>query len=313
MKNLTVIIPAYRAENTILKAINSILNSTEPANIIVVEDGVHDNLKSKLHGIENLQLITKLHNEGASSARNTGLDLVETEYVFFLDSDDYVDENIFTSLIRSLDEKNADLGLGPWTFVYDGIPSKHLKVPKNKANSEFLAGWLKNQCFPPCSVMWRTDSIRRIGGWNTSFSNKDDTELMLRALMNNFNIAITNKGCGFYVQHDLGPRLSQAPIHISSEASDKIYHAVSNWKHAQNKIEIQNALVFFCYEQARRSYRSGAKDLGAFWLQRAKNHGLSGHLGSPFHIFLSSLVGLRIKEKLAVHREKISFLKHKYK
>lgn len=310
---LTVVIPAYRAEKTILKALNSICKSIEDVNIIIVEDGIHDNLSLKIKGYDNLKLISKEENSGAASARNTGLEYVETEYVFFLDADDYVDKNLFKSLVTSMDKKKSDLGIGPWTFVYDGIPSKHMKVPHKKTNSEFLAGWLKNQCFPPCSVMWRTDSIRKIGGWNTSFSNKDDTELMLRALMNNFNIAITDKGCGFYVQHDTGPRLSQAPIYISSEASDKIYHTVSNWKYAQNQVEIQNALAFFCYEQARRSYRSSAKDLGAFWLQRAKNHGLSGHLGSPSHIFLSSLVGLRIKETLAAHREKFSFLKHKYK
>jgi len=313
MNKLTVVIPAYYAEDTIMRAIKSIQNSSEPANIIVVEDGVYDNLQSKLNDIENLQLVTKLHNEGASAARNTGLDLVVTKYVFFLDSDDYVDANLFTSLIDVLSEKKADLGFGPWTFVYDNISSDIIKFPQNKSNTEYIADWLRSICFPPCSVMWRTEAIRQIGGWNETYSNKDDTELVIRALMSDLNVAITDKGCGFYVQHESGMRLSRLPAKIASEASDRIYQTIFKSKSIQSNVDIRSALAFFCYEQARRTYRSGEKDLGLLWHQRARDLGLSSHLGSSSHILLSSLLGLKLKENLASYRDRFSFIKHRFK
>lgn len=92
---VSVIIPVYNSEDTILKAINSVLEQTYdgPVEIIVVNDGSTDNSLAILKNFqsENLSVpffIIDQLNGGVSSARNAGLKVAKGEYIAFLDSDD---------------------------------------------------------------------------------------------------------------------------------------------------------------------------------------------------------------------------------
>lgn len=96
----SIIIPVYNASKTLNRCVKSILNqSFSDYEIILVNDGSKDNsLKicddfSKKY--ENIKSINK-PNGGASSARNKGLDNAVGDYILFVDSDDYVNENYFS-------------------------------------------------------------------------------------------------------------------------------------------------------------------------------------------------------------------------
>lgn len=97
MKNqeqVSIIVPAYNASKTIARCIDSILNQTySNIQLIIVDDGSSDNTadicKLYLNGENNITYIAQ-DNKGVSSARNTGLKYVEGQYVFFVDSDDYI-------------------------------------------------------------------------------------------------------------------------------------------------------------------------------------------------------------------------------
>lgn len=95
---LSVIIPAYNAENKITLTINSLLDQmNNEIEIIVVDDGSFDDTsdvvkkiqQSQIKGTEQIKLISK-KNGGVSSARNCGIENAEGKYLFFLDSDDFV-------------------------------------------------------------------------------------------------------------------------------------------------------------------------------------------------------------------------------
>ncbi len=307
---LTVVIPAYRAANTIMRTINSVDSAVMKPEIIVVEDGVYDDLQAMLSNHTGHKLLSKVVNSGAASARNYGLDAVQTKYVFFLDSDDYVGESLFDELHQALERSGADIAFGPWCFVYDNKPSKFIRVPKLKSNDAFIARWLQSECFPPCCVMWRTESIRKIGGWNESFRHNDDAELVIRALISGFEMAVTEEGIGYYVQHDSPDRVSRAEINVSSEAADRIFEMVKvRFENSGNEL-LRIAMADFSYEQARRCYRAGDSALGHKWHERSKQQGLSKHIGSRAHVITARLLGLRRKEKLASMRDSIPLLGH---
>jgi cellulose synthase/poly-beta-1,6-N-acetylglucosamine synthase-like glycosyltransferase len=314
MNSLSVVIPAYHAENIIFNALNSLNKSTVlPINTIVVEDGVFDDLQTHLCDKSEITLITKLANAGAAAARNTGLAAIQSKFVFFLDADDYVDEELFESLAQVLDSSNADVAFGPWRFVYDNVPLSSINIPILKSNEEFIARWMHNECFPPCCVMWRTESLRRIGGWNESFRHNDDAELVIRALLDGFKVAVTNQGCGYYVQHDSPHRVSQAASAIATEAANGIFSMVVAHESASTSAVLRDALAAFAYEQARRAYRAGEPRWGAIWHGRAKARGLDGHLGTTAHKILATVLGLNLKERLAHLRDYVPAFKHRYK
>ncbi len=110
---LSVIIPVYKAEGTIRRCLDSLLN--QPHNdieIIVINDGSPDNsgniCKEYAEKYNEIKYIEK-ENGGVSTARNAGLDVAVGDYVVFVDSDDWVYDNFFSVIEKALAKNDWDL------------------------------------------------------------------------------------------------------------------------------------------------------------------------------------------------------------
>ena len=107
---VSIIIPAYNAEKTIKRCVESILNQTyKNLEVIVINDGSKDRTLDVLKNVvdSRVKVITK-DNGGASSARNDGLKASKGKYIAFCDADDFYDKNYLSKLI-SLFEKDVCL------------------------------------------------------------------------------------------------------------------------------------------------------------------------------------------------------------
>ncbi len=107
-KLVSVVVPIFNVENFLDKCIESIINqSYNNLEIILVDDGSTDNCPAmcdqwaKKDG--RIKVIHKV-NAGLGMARNTGLDLALGEYIFFLDSDDYVDTTLVEKCVRNAEK-----------------------------------------------------------------------------------------------------------------------------------------------------------------------------------------------------------------
>ena len=95
MDTVSIIVPVYGAADFIKETIEMVRQQTYTDwELVLVEDCSKDNTKEVLQNLEKefqderIKVIYKEHNEGAAKARNTGLDMVNTRYVAFLDADD---------------------------------------------------------------------------------------------------------------------------------------------------------------------------------------------------------------------------------
>lgn len=96
--SISVVIPAFNAEKTIINSLHSVLDQTFlPAEIIVINDGSTDNTESIVSAFFNTQQIVypqiqfnliTVPNGGVSKARNLGIEKASGDYIAFLDSDD---------------------------------------------------------------------------------------------------------------------------------------------------------------------------------------------------------------------------------
>lgn len=97
---ISIIIPAYNAENTIKETINSILKQTyQDFEIIVINDGSKDKTQQVLNSINDSRLkIITTENHGVCHARNLGIENVAGEFITFIDADDTITQDYLEKL-----------------------------------------------------------------------------------------------------------------------------------------------------------------------------------------------------------------------
>ena len=114
MPAISVIIPAYNAKDYIRTCLDSVLQQTfQDFEIIAVNDGSKDNTLDILNEYkekhpEKLHVISQ-ENQGLSVTRNNGAAAAKGEYIFFLDSDDYLKKETFALMYNKAKEHNSDM------------------------------------------------------------------------------------------------------------------------------------------------------------------------------------------------------------
>lgn len=116
MAKVSIIIPVYNVESYLRRCLDSVVNQTlKDIEIILVNDGATDGslaiCEEYAKNDDRIKIITR-KNGGLSAARNTGLDNATSEYIGFIDSDDWVDTNFFENLYNTAIEKNCDVAFG---------------------------------------------------------------------------------------------------------------------------------------------------------------------------------------------------------
>ena len=114
MIKVSIIVPAYNVEEHIEKCLETLVNQTlKEIEIIVVNDGSTDETKRKVEPFlekypEKVKYLEK-QNGGLSDARNYGMLYAQGEYIGFIDSDDYVELNMFEEMYQKAKEENSDM------------------------------------------------------------------------------------------------------------------------------------------------------------------------------------------------------------
>ncbi len=122
-KLVSIIIPIYRVEKYLNRCIRSVVNQTHKnLEIILVDDGSPDACPQMCdEWAEKDGRIKVIHkkNGGLSQARNAGLDVMGGDFVSFLDSDDYLDENYVEILLDRIFEYDADIAACSMKNIYE--------------------------------------------------------------------------------------------------------------------------------------------------------------------------------------------------
>ena len=134
MKNLSILVPAYNVENYIEECIDSLLDLDTNYEIIIINDGSTDNTKQILQKYKKYNYIKIINQEnmGIAHTRNNLLKNATGKYIFFIDSDDYINKEKFNELLKKVN--NQDLIL----FNYNIFNNNNKKVKKNIFNENFI-------------------------------------------------------------------------------------------------------------------------------------------------------------------------------
>ena len=122
-----IIVPVYNAEKYLKKCIDSILNQTHMNfELLLVDDGSTDNSLSIMKNYENKDQRVKVfhkQNGGQGSARNLALNYATGDFIGFVDSDDYIKDDMYEQLLKCSIDYDADISVC-------GVINDHLILKK---------------------------------------------------------------------------------------------------------------------------------------------------------------------------------------
>lgn len=146
---ISIIVPVYNVEQYLEKCVNSIINQTyKNLEIILVDDGATDSsgkLCDELAKIDNRIKVYHKENGGLSDARNYGVERATGDYIGFVDSDDYIDAEMYEKLYEAIKKENVDVAECNLKIIYP--EREELFTEQNYYNvctkQEYLEEYLK--------------------------------------------------------------------------------------------------------------------------------------------------------------------------
>lgn len=184
---ISIVIPCYNCEQTIEKTLESIRNQTvNPFEIILVDDGSTDKTYNKIMELKNRRSDGNLFvfhqtNQGASAARNFGIQKSTGEWIAFCDSDDVWEKNKIQTIIDYL-KKNRTIVFCAHAYREckgNGQRKVVAKIHKNKA--AFLQLYNRN-FIQTSTVVIKKEILNQVNGFDTRLCVAEDFDLWLRCL-----------------------------------------------------------------------------------------------------------------------------------
>lgn len=149
---ISIIVPAFNAESTIARCIDSILKQTlTEFELIIIDDGSADRTSEicAAYGDDRIHYYRK-ENGGPSSARNMGLSLARGEYIGFVDADDGIVPEMYEKMYAAGRKYNADLCVCDYKFISNGKATNYTDFlrggyfTKTQIRDEAMAVFLGN-------------------------------------------------------------------------------------------------------------------------------------------------------------------------
>lgn len=208
-KLLTIIIPVYRVRDTIERCLRSIVEQQyDNMEIILVDDGSPDECPQICdEWAARDKRITVIHksNGGLSDARNAGIDIASGEYLTFVDSDDYIEENTYPMLMKTLENHPEYDILEFPVYRFFGSPHRTLLQFADKVYDDMTEYWVDG-CAYDHTYAWNK-IFRRSLFYDVRFpvGKVFEDVYTLPLLLKHANVvATTSEGLYYYCSNDNG-------------------------------------------------------------------------------------------------------------
>lgn len=269
--NLSIIIPAYNVEEWIEECLNSIAAiKRDDFEVIIVNDGSTDKtmqIAQKLSVLFKNYILLDQKNQGASVARNLGLSHAKGEYIFFCDSDDYIDPKEFVDFLDKTLISKVDISIGNGLVVkgntINGLFKKESRIIKteNLSGPSFykIANEAKEFIIPPWNKLFRNDFLKINGITFLPSIIHEDEEFSCKAFCLAQNVRYI--GSRFYFYRLRPGSVTRSSFHKyqnknSIPAFNKILHSLfsflnlNQWNATQKEVIVH--AIYKCYTEILR-------------------------------------------------------------
>lgn len=161
----SIVIPAYNAEDTLARAVDSAMNQQCDCEIIIVDDGSTDGtaeLAREYADRFDFIKYTCQKNKGLGGARNTGIDMATGRYLTFLDADDTLEPHIIGKACHKIRRENADILLFDYNHLFNGINEQpRLGYYLDLCGFQALREFMRSHSVVAWSRLYRLDFLRK--------------------------------------------------------------------------------------------------------------------------------------------------------
>ena len=194
--SISVVIPLYNKRESIFRTMQSVINQSKKAEeVIVIDDGSTDDSASIVEKHFPHVTLIKQSNAGVSSARNKGAQKAQSDYVAFLDSDDWWAETVLEKIDTLIQRYSSAVMFSVAHYRVDG---KDTKTPKTgRSRDELFTGLEFIDLYATCSgiinsssVCVRRDTFLQCGGFPEEHDRGEDVYVWLSLALRG-NVAIS--------------------------------------------------------------------------------------------------------------------------
>lgn len=251
MPTISVIIPAYNAQATIVKTIESIRKQTfRDLEIIIINDGSTDRTLEIVNKIKDSRIkMFNYPNGGVAVARNRGISHAQGEYIAFLDADDFWTIDKLELQLQALNQ-NPQAGVAySWTYFWEGennkcFPSESIYHQGNVYSQLLVNNFLHHGSNP----LIRRQAIDSVGFFNPNFPHCADWDYSLR-LAAKWNFVVVTKHQIYYRQssHSMTSKISQIEKQLSEMLAQTYNRVPQKLQHL--KRQSQAWIYQYCTQQ----------------------------------------------------------------
>lgn len=300
--HVCVVVPCYNAGPWLAQTVQSVLDQSHPhKSIIVVDDGSTDTSVEVARGFGDAIHLETGPNRGACHARNLGHRRAlerGARYVLFLDADDYLEGDNLAGAVAVAEAHGADIVLSDMHLEYPGgrRELRHFYSGQIKPEA-FFEGWMSGRYVNPTGILWRSDFVTGIGGWDESLARAQDLDIAMRATFANPVIWKNDQGAAIHAR--LNP--NSITQNQSLKALDSRYRANKGLVERARGTTFAPFIPLVCreiYHIARAAFKTGETDLGRTALAFVRAEGYRDHPGTTAHKIAAGLLGLERKVRL---------------
>lgn len=228
---VSVIIPVYNTEKYLDKCISSVRAQTyKNIEIFLLDDGSSDRSGEicDRHAAEDKRIqVVHACNSGVSHARNLGIQRASGKYLFFVDSDDYIDSGMITDQVSAMENECADLCIS--ALSQENLASG-FSIDINKQCDSEMTFLLKNHLlFGPVVKLYRRDIVNKYGiVFSENFSYGEDLLFNLGYLRYVDRICYINR-CYYHYVRENTQSLSQKVRWDAFENDVVLHWALKKW------------------------------------------------------------------------------------
>lgn len=202
MEKVSIYIPAFNAENTIEKSLNSIFAQTIPFDeVIVVNDFSQDKTLNIIEKFKKITIINNSRNEGLSYCRNKGIEISKNNLVAAIDADVILDSLWLENIIKNFNDYTVMCG---GNMIEKSTENKYNKWRSIYYSQNWGDNDLKN---PPflfgCNTIQKKNVWEKVKGYDAKFkTNGEDIDYSNKIRNIGFDIFYCNRAKCYHLQDD---------------------------------------------------------------------------------------------------------------